>query len=84
MPMKKQLSDDERKIMAIMLERGYEIPEIADTVGRCKGTIYYVRREPGKQGASPRSGRPSKLTPAARRAMMRCARRQNMTAREIK
>lgn len=73
MLMKKQLSVDEQKTIANMLERVHKIFETAKSVGSCKGTTCNVPREPKRQESFPRSERRSIITTVIKSAMMRFA-----------
>lgn len=83
MPHARQLSMDERRIILNLHERGDSTSEIASAVGRVRGTVLNVIRNPDKQRALPRSGRPTKLTEQDKRNLFRKARTGRFYAREI-
>lgn len=83
MPHARQLTMDERRIILNLHERGDTTDEIADVVGRVRGTVLNVIRNPERQAALPRSGRPAKLSPQDKRNLLRKARTGNYFAGEI-
>lgn len=83
MPHGRQLSRDERRLILNLHHRGDSPDEIAEVVGRVRGTIHSVIRNPNRLEALPRSGRPSKLSVQDRRNLLRKARTGNFFAREI-
>lgn len=84
MPHARQLTTEERRIILNMLEADYDISDIADAVGRSRGTVYNVKKNPTKLCASPRSGRPLSISESSFRRMMRKARTGLATARMVK
>lgn len=83
MPHARQLSADERRIILKLHERGDTPDEIAEVVGRVRGTIHNVINNPNQLRALPRSGRPPKLSDQDRRNFFRKARTGNFFVREI-
>ncbi len=84
MPKGKQLTEFERGQVAALNATGMPHREIAASIGRSKTAITNYLADPENHGRKKRPGRPKKVTPRDRRAILREASNNGSTSTKIK
>lgn len=83
MPRGTHLSAEERRLILRLHGNGVRPVEIADDIGRSPKAVRNVLSRPEATGPMPRSGRPPKLSPVARRHLLREAKKQDQNAVQL-
>lgn len=79
----RELSTEEKAKVDVRHRQGYSYQSIADIIKRSKTAVgNHIRRLKGDK-APKNPGRPTKLTPIVRRALIRHALREKLTARQL-